>query len=285
MIAIYFNPDKLTDQAHIQWWANYVAKAEAATDDLLAEWEKWFDCWEKDPCVNKFSYDFKEQIWRDLKLWLEKNVFHGKCAYCETLLDGGDAEHFRPKSRVMTKKDRERCECVVVCFGNGRDLNHPGYFWLAYDWRNIVPACNACNSRAKKDQFPTVVEGVLMVRMSPEELDSYEDPLLLNPLNPSEGRNPVSHLKFGTTGCVVALDSSNLGKHSIDVFKLNRDVLRKRRRSSLRDLKLLFLFARQSPNSRYAKYLEYREISYRLGKEEYSASALDYLKVLKKRYP
>jgi hypothetical protein len=49
------------------------------------------------------AVDFNQKIWKDLKDWLLKNVFHGKCAYCETQFVGGfygDAEHYRPKGEV-----------------------------------------------------------------------------------------------------------------------------------------------------------------------------------------
>lgn len=67
----------------------------------------------------------------DVRYALEA-LFHGKCAYCETRYDVGapvDIEHFRPKGEVA-------------------DLpGHPGYWWLAADWGNLLPSCIDCNRR------------------------------------------------------------------------------------------------------------------------------------------
>lgn len=57
-------------------------------------------------------------------------LFHGKCAYCETFYPAVapvDVEHYRPKGGV------------------GEDAVHPGYWWLAMDWENLLPSCIHCN--------------------------------------------------------------------------------------------------------------------------------------------
>lgn len=62
---------------------------------------------------------------------LEK-LFHGKCAYCESFYAGFqpvDVEHYRPKGEV---------EGVS---------GHPGYWWLAMEWSNLLPSCIDCNRR------------------------------------------------------------------------------------------------------------------------------------------
>lgn len=62
---------------------------------------------------------------------LEK-LFHGKCAYCESFYAGlqpVDVEHYRPKGEV---------EGVS---------SHPGYWWLAMEWSNLLPSCIDCNRR------------------------------------------------------------------------------------------------------------------------------------------
>ncbi len=58
-------------------------------------------------------------------------LFHGKCAYCESRYDLNapvDIEHFRPKGGV-------------------EGTNHPGYWWLAAEWTNLLPSCIDCNRR------------------------------------------------------------------------------------------------------------------------------------------
>src|SRR6266478_5588143 len=64
--------------------------------------------------------EFKSQIWSAYRSLLAQ-LFHEKCAFCESplLATGfGDFEHYRPKATV------------------NEDAKHPGYFWLAYDWKN-----------------------------------------------------------------------------------------------------------------------------------------------------
>jgi len=56
-------------------------------------------------------------------------LFHNKCAYCERIEYKPDVEHYRPKKKVT-----------------GSQRNNHGYFWLCYEWTNLLPACRDCNS-------------------------------------------------------------------------------------------------------------------------------------------
>ncbi|WP_432983964.1 hypothetical protein [Dactylosporangium sp. CA-233914] len=122
----------------------------------------------------------------------------------------GAAEHYRPKSRVTTPTGRE-----------------PGYAWLAYEWRNIVPACDQCNSGdGKQDQFPIAGRRVLAVDelTNPNdvtELDAIEQPLLLHPYSD----DPERHLVFGLAGAVGPRDGSAKGRETIAVCRLDRAAL------------------------------------------------------------
>lgn len=63
-------------------------------------------------------------------------LFHGKCAYCESYYHAQapvDVEHFRPKAAVED------------------DKTHPGYWWLAMDWSNLLPSCIDCNRRRRQE--------------------------------------------------------------------------------------------------------------------------------------
>ncbi|MGO9960370.1 MAG: HNH endonuclease, partial [Solirubrobacteraceae bacterium] len=85
--------------------------------------------------------NFNENHWKKLKMHLFE-LFDGKCAYCEAKpghVTVGHVEHYRPKGNV---KD---------------DENHGGYYWLAFEASNLLPACPACNSaHGKGDRFPVV---------------------------------------------------------------------------------------------------------------------------------
>ncbi len=114
-------------------------------------------------------------IWSDLKddfKWLS----HNKCWYCEVYLDGmrGDMDHHRPKGRVTENTD------------------HPGYWWLAFEWCNFRLSCERCNSYntdpensvmgGKQNYFPLVGDESRRVwdECDYEDLIN-EDPLLLDP--------------------------------------------------------------------------------------------------------
>ena len=62
-----------------------------------------------------------------------RKMFHGKCAYCERAIEKGsrEVEHYRPK-------------------GGTDDPNHPGYWWLAHSWSNLLPTCGPCNRGLKQ---------------------------------------------------------------------------------------------------------------------------------------
>lgn len=81
------------------------------------------------PPRKRKQFNFKAYKSQDVVESLEK-LFHRKCAYCETKYGAAqptDVEHFRPKGGV------EGCQ------------DHPGYWWLAARWDNILPSCIDCN--------------------------------------------------------------------------------------------------------------------------------------------
>ena len=110
------------------------------------------------------SKHFKS-LWSDSKVkdFLYRSQ-HGKCCYCERKRDKRetDVEHFRPKAEVEEKE------------------NHPGYWWLAYSWGNLLIACKKCNQEYKKSRFPLKDE---KRRAYTEDCDiNEEEPFLINPL-------------------------------------------------------------------------------------------------------
>jgi uncharacterized protein (TIGR02646 family) len=129
-----------------------------------------------------------ESVWQDkgLKQALMDSSF-GKCWYCEARVAqraDNAIDHFRPKNRVA------------------EDKTHPGYWWLACDWRNYRFACTFCNSArttrdsagGKQDHFPLWDE-LRRVRVPTEPLIG-EQPKLLDPANPAD----ISYLAFDRNG-------------------------------------------------------------------------------------
>jgi WD40 repeat protein len=86
------------------------------------------------------TFEFKAYQSTELrKILLE--LFHGKCAFCETPLTTGlsvEVEHFRPKHLAINLDGK---------------VTKPGYWWLATEWSNLYPICSECNL-SKGDRFP-----------------------------------------------------------------------------------------------------------------------------------
>ena len=162
--------------------------------------------------------------------------FHGKCAYCESFIAAdkpGDLDHFRPKGKV-TNSDHQS---IMIQDEQGHEMPHPGYYWLAYDWRNLLPSCEDCNrpSRQKTggqligkwDQFP--VKGFRATNPGEE---AQEEPLLIHPVL----QDPEQHLSVDDTGIFAAKTPE--GKTCIDIFGLNvREALVECRRAAYRETK------------------------------------------------
>ena len=317
MRTVRFDPATLTDADALAWWKQWQVRADKATDQVLQRWSAWY----RQPLdahgrrALPFEPGLRQPLWSELKEWLNEHVYHERCAYCEGPLDsdryGGDAEHFRPKGRV-TFRDAAAGTAIAKCaLPDGSVVDHPGYFWLAYDWRNLVPACARCNSGfGKVDQFPVGGAHVFHVDdaaggftvgqapprpdgleapevqrtyfLPPARLDRLESPLLLNPLNPAPEREPSRHLRYGVGGLVVALDDSPLGSMSIEVYKLKREALRRRRQEAQESLQLAYYSAMQRGTAAIDE-AERALAPYRSGEKDFSTAALDWLSELQQR--
>lgn len=158
------------------------------------------------------KYDVKYTFYMN-----RQNRFYGKCAYCESdiLTDQpGDMEHFRPKDEV-----RDIDNNLVVIDENGQ-RRHPGYYWLAYDWRNLLPSCWDCNRvTTKKTRGHRIGKGtkfpVKGFRATTPGAEGREEPLLINPVL----QDPQEHLELEENGLFKG--RSPEGRACIDIFGLN----------------------------------------------------------------
>jgi hypothetical protein len=90
----------------------------------------------------KFDFDAGIYAHETVKAAL-KECQHDKCAFCESKVSHiayGDVEHFRPKKGYLQE--------------DGDELQRPGYYWLAYEWTNLLFCCQICNQRHKRNLFP-----------------------------------------------------------------------------------------------------------------------------------
>lgn len=197
------------------------------------EWEAWrLECKRaEEKHIKAIEAGENSKVRRDVYRGKQHNIkyevfmnstgfFYGKCAYCESLIiadQPGDIEHFRPAQGVTDIENKP----VIVESDKG-SVEHVGYYWLAYDWRNMLPACRDCNSPSKTktggeligkgNRFP--VEGSHATKPGDEEGEEY---LLIHPVK----ENPEKHLDVDKEGVLWAKNGSRKGQACIDVFGLN----------------------------------------------------------------
>lgn len=150
--------------------------------------------------------DFNDELYgaQEVRAVLKEDQ-HGKCAYCESKMNvtsPADIEHFRPKT--YSKQDENS------------GINRPGYYWLAYDWKNLLAACPICNREYKRNYFP-LENPEIRANMVNKDI-SQEIPLLVNPY---EDR-PENHIRFHKE---VAVPVDEKGRHTIKFCGLNRKEL------------------------------------------------------------
>jgi hypothetical protein len=189
-----------SDEAWTAWRNKALSAMQEVSSAATAEARR--DALERHEAVYKKARTF----WR--------NVFGGKCAYCETFFEASsfvDVEHFRPKGTVADVKGGPITRTI-----DGRQQPHPGYYWLAFEWSNLLPSCQKCNRPAKASWFPIANERNRVY--APGPLTS-EEPLILNPFED----DPDDHLNFDTAhGVVAARNDSPKGRTTIEVLDLNR---------------------------------------------------------------
>lgn len=161
-------------------------------------------------------------------------LFGGKCAYCEYRIEGApfDVEHYRPKGGVL--------EDDGTMSG--------GYWWLASEWSNLLPACQDCNRAryhpvpgggeakfGKENRFPLLGTP----RSTALGGEAAEAPALLNPTVD----DPRPHLAFsirpqpdGHDGSVVSLLTAR-GVGTDEVVGLNRPRLVRARMERITSLR------------------------------------------------
>lgn len=175
----------------------------------------------RDALREQGSHIFRDDIFgADIVRAALRELFYDKCAYCEMKLsDSFDVDHYRPKGAVAN---------VAA---------HGGYYWLAYEWPNLLPSCVNCNRRrrevptwesptrgsiaGKGTQFPLVDDDMRAWR--PSDDLTREDPLLLNPCN----SEPERHLTYNGYGEIQGTDE--YGKKTVKICFLYRSILRKKR--------------------------------------------------------
>ncbi len=172
---------------------------------------------------DKLLHKFDSKIYRKASIDFLKIIYNDKCAYCETNGDSGyyaEVEHYRPKK--------------------GKPIDgHSGYYWLGYEWTNLLLCCRKCNGK-KLSQFPIlstrIIDPTLDVNGMPVKEFTFvnsetllgERPLLLNP----EIHKPQEHLIVLTDGTLKNITDE--GECTIKTCNLNRKELVFRRKRKIK---------------------------------------------------
>ena len=142
-----------------------------------------------------------------------------KCCYCERKIlpsDFGDVEHFRPKAGVRS--------------ASRRTLIRPGYYWLAYNWSNLLVSCGVCNTKWKQSFFPLVNERQ-RARWHGSPIGE-EMPMLVDPAT----ENPRDHIRYDGDS---PYGRTPRGTATIEILNLRRGDLWEARNAHLTTLTLL----------------------------------------------
>ncbi len=231
----------------------------------------------------------KHPLWTELKSHLA-GLSQQKCWYCESRQIRSDmhVDHFRPKNAVS--KD----DCV----------DHPGYWWLAYDWHNYRYSCSYCNSphrdgetgttAGKGSRFPVAIEA--KHAKAPSDSVDDEQPVLLDPLVLAD----VSLLWFNEDGQAVPRHSGpgwlcQRAAVSIEVFFLNQADLREARAARVGELRRAIAIAEGAykdyaaggsavARERFERSVE-EVAGFFLARAEYSAAARSYARGVQDEHP
>ena len=161
-------------------------------------------------------YEIDEDLYKQCRDLLFA-PYSDKCAYCEGKLfaqSSGQVEHFRPKRGVRDLNNK-----VMKV---GRKGTHPGYWWLAYDPNNLLPACSMCNVYSRKtggkgERFPLPEKGFVATKPGEEK---KEKPLLIHP--GQEDPSKLFDVEFDTGALIPKNKRAEI---CIKVLGLNREKL------------------------------------------------------------
>ncbi len=202
-------------------------KLEYATKQINEEYQKQKK--EYDTGSEKFTFDRDIYGNKIIKEALKK-AQNDKCCFCESKVSHisyGDVEHFRPK--VAYKQNETD------------DYQYPGYFWLAYDWDNLMFSCQICNQRHKKNLFP--LKNVSKRDVKNQNI-KYEETLFIDPTK----ENPEQWISFDNA-FIKSRNNLEKGETTITTLGLKRNELWERRNDKYKLISSLIDLINVNPTS------------------------------------
>jgi len=192
-------------------------------------------------------------------------IHHCKCCYCEKQFPAGilQVEHFRPKGGVRQTLDQTVDD-------------RPGYYWLAYEWSNLLLSCPVCNNATHKWTFFPLKNPTKRAWSHHYNL-TQERAFFIDPSK----QNPRRHIKFENE---VPVGQTRAGRITITGLGLDGPQLMEYRREKIAhlDIRLEYIEAARllpSDPEVQAKAAEYRQYleSAKQPRAEFSSMAIDYL--------
>jgi uncharacterized protein (TIGR02646 family) len=166
------------------------------------------------------DFSFNSDVYADVSVkQLLIDAQHSKCCFCERKVGiDGDVEHFRPKGAC--RQDESHA------------LIKPGYYWLAYEWSNLMLACGPCNQRYKRSFFP-LCNPRSRAKCHSDDI-TVERPLLIDPTVEDPNRF------IGFRGEIpYAKRGSARGARTISITGIDRAPATEDRREHLEKVKLI----------------------------------------------
>lgn len=155
-----------------------------------------------------------------------KAIYYNKCAYCESTEHKPEVEHYRPKKSVT-------------------GITHNGYYWLCYEWTNLIPSCRYCNTEGGKgNDFPIIgnriTEPTLDVHnnLDFDTCKAENSPLIDEQpylFHPEIDANIDNAFEFFDNGAMRGNDHQGRGRQTIRICNLNRDNLLQGRQEIIDD--------------------------------------------------
>ena len=197
--------------------------------------------------------DFESSIYGDDEVKAALiNLQDGKCCFCESKIrhiSYGDVEHFRPKAGWIQADEK---------------LNKPGYYWLTYEWNNLLLSCEICNQRYKRNLFPLLNPAS---RATSHHSDlTAEEPVFIHPANDE----PEQFITFKEE-IPFAINDNQRGDETIAKLGLRREALNEQRRTTYNMLLDIYDLARGYPET----YPELKAAAKNKLQKYYDASVLD----------
>jgi len=174
-------------------------------DLMLTKWNSL----KSNVLIEKNNHKADNKCYRDATLKALSKLYFNKCACCERCRgEELQVDHYRPRKARQNITDTE--------------FNHDGYYWLTYEWNNLIPLCSSCNN-GKSNLFPLkngntnrISDHTLALANNIVQLQNHEDPLFVNP---ELDKIPQRHFLYLSNGKVEGRTPEGIAM--VEFYKLN----------------------------------------------------------------